>query len=497
MSEVFKNYIDGKWVEAVTGETFSRHNPANGELVGVYTSSNATDVDAAVAAAKNAFASWRLYPAPKRGEILFKVAHLLEQRKEEFAREMTEEMGKVLTEARGDVQEAIDMAYYMAGEGRRMFGQTTPSEMRNKFQMSIRKPHGVVGVITPWNFPMAIPSWKIFPAIVSGNTVVFKPASFTSRMGLRFVEVLEEAGVPGGVVNLVLGSGEKVGDPIVDHPDVSVITFTGSTESGVSVAVRAARRNKRVSLEMGGKNAVIVMDDADLELATEGILWSAFGTSGQRCTAASRVVVHRSVQDELSERLAARASKMSLGYGLDPSVDVGPVVSARQLQSINAYIGIGTGEGARLVTGGGIATTGVLEKGHFHEPTIFDNVGANMRIAQEEIFGPVTALIPVDSLDEAIETVNGVQYGLSASIFTQNVNNAFRAMQDVFTGILYVNAGTTGAEIHLPFGGTKGTGNGHREAGTAALDFFTEWQSLYIDYSGKLQRAQIDEVAID
>ena len=497
MSEVFKNYIDGTWVESVTGETFSRHNPANGELVGVYTSSNATDVDAAVAAAKKAFASWRLYPAPKRGEILFKVAHLLEQRKEEFAREMTEEMGKVLTEARGDVQEAIDMAYYMAGEGRRMFGQTTPSEMRNKFQMSIRKPHGVVGVITPWNFPMAIPSWKIFPAIVSGNTVVFKPASFTSRMGLRFVEVLEEAGVPGGVVNLVLGSGEKVGDPIVDHPDVSVITFTGSTESGVSVAVRAAHRNKRVSLEMGGKNAVIVMDDADLELATEGILWSAFGTSGQRCTAASRVVVHRSVQDELSERLAARASKMSLGYGLDPSVDVGPVVSARQLQSINTYIGIGTGEGARLVTGGGIATTGVLEKGHFHEPTIFDNVGANMRIAQEEIFGPVTALIPVDSLDEAIETVNGVQYGLSASIFTQNVNNAFRAMQDVFTGILYVNAGTTGAEIHLPFGGTKGTGNGHREAGTAALDFFTEWQSLYIDYSGKLQRAQIDEVAID
>ncbi len=497
MSEVFKNYIGGKWVESVSGETFDRQNPATGELVGMYTKSNGTDVDAAVAAAKKAFVSWRLYPAPKRGEILFKVAHLLEQRKEEFAREMTEEMGKVLTEARGDVQEAIDMAYYMAGEGRRMFGQTTPSEMRNKFQMSIRKPHGVVGVITPWNFPMAIPSWKIFPAIVSGNTVVFKPASFTSRMGLRFVEVLEEAGVPAGVVNLVLGSGEQVGDPIVDHPDVPVITFTGSTESGVDVAVRAARKNKRVSLEMGGKNAVIVMDDADLELATEGILWSAFGTSGQRCTAASRVVVHRSVQEKLSERLAARAAKMKLGDGLDPSVDVGPVVSARQLKSINSYVGIGRDEGARLVTGGGIAATGVLERGHFHEPTIFDNVKASMRIAQEEIFGPVTALIPVDSLDEAIDAVNGVQYGLSASIFTQDVNNAFRAMQDVFTGILYVNAGTTGAEIHLPFGGTTSTGNGHREAGTAALDFFTEWQSLYIDYSGKLQRAQIDEVAID
>jgi aldehyde dehydrogenase (NAD+) len=496
LSDLFKNYIAGEWVESSTGETFERRNPATGELVGTYTKSGPEDIERAVAAAKKAFASWRLFPAPKRGELLFKVAYLLDQRKEEFAREMTQEMGKVLTEARGDVQEAIDMAYYMAGEGRRMYGQTTPSEMRNKFQMSIRKPHGVCGIITPWNFPMAIPSWKIFPAIVTGNTVVFKPASFTSRMGLRFVEVLEEAGIPAGVVNLVLGDGKNVGDPLVEHPDVPVIGFTGSTESGVDVAVRAAKKNKRVSLEMGGKNAVIVMDDADLDLAVEGILWSAFGTSGQRCTAASRVVVHRSVQDELSERLAARASAMVLGDGLDPKVDVGPVVSKRQLESINNYVQIGAQEGARLVTGGNIASTGVLERGFFHEPTIFDNVAANMRIAQEEIFGPVTALIPVDSLDEAINVVNGVEYGLSASIFTQNVNNAFRAMQDVFTGILYVNAGTTGAEIHLPFGGTKATGNGHREAGTAALDFFTEWQSLYIDYSGKLQRAQIDEVAL-
>ncbi len=496
MSDLFKNYIAGEWVESVTCETFERRNPATGELVGTYTKSGPEDVDRAVAAAKKAFQSWRLYPAPKRGELLFKVAHILDQRKEEFAREMTEEMGKVIDEARGDVQEAIDMAYYMAGEGRRMFGQTTPSEMRNKFQMSVRKPLGVCGIITPWNFPMAIPSWKIFPAIVTGNTVVFKPASFTSRMGLRFVEVLEEAGIPAGVVNLVLGDGQNVGDPLIDHPDVPLIGFTGSTETGIDVSVRAARKNKRVSLEMGGKNAVIVMDDADLDLAVEGILWSAFGTSGQRCTAASRVVVHRSVQRELSERLAARARKMVLGDGLDPKVDVGPVVSKRQLESINEYVKIGASEGATLVTGGGIATTGVLEKGHFHEPTIFDNVKADMRIAQEEIFGPVVSLIPVDSLEEAIDVANGVQYGLSASIFTRNVNNAFRAMQDIFTGILYVNAGTTGAEIHLPFGGTKATGNGHREAGTAALDFFTEWQSLYIDYSGKLQRAQIDEVAL-
>jgi aldehyde dehydrogenase (NAD+) len=496
VSELFRNFIGGQWIESSTGETFSRNNPATGELVGTFTKSGPADVDRAVEAAKKAFASWRLFPAPKRGEILFAVARLLEERKEALAREMTEEMGKVLTEARGDVQEAIDMAYYMAGEGRRMWGQTTPSEMRNKFQMSVRKPHGVCGIITPWNFPMAIPSWKIFPAIVTGNTVVFKPASFTSRMGLRFVEILQEAGIPDGVVNLVLGDGAKVGDPIVEHPDVAVISFTGSTESGISVATRAAKLNKRVSLEMGGKNAVIVMDDADLDLATDGILWSAFGTSGQRCTAASRVVVHRAVQRELSERLAARAAAMKLGDGLDATVDVGPVVSERQLQTINSYIGVGTGEGATLVTGGKIVRDGALANGFFHEPTIFDNVKASMRVAQEEIFGPVTALIPVDSLDEAIDVVNGVQYGLSASIFTANVNNAFRAMQDVFTGILYINAGTTGAEIHLPFGGTKGTGNGHREAGTAALDFFTEWQSIYVDYSGKLQRAQIDAVEI-
>lgn len=496
MSDLFRNFIAGQWVESSTGETFTRNNPATGELIGAFTKSGPDDVDRAVAAAKKAFASWRLFPAPKRGELLFAVARLLEERKEALAREMTQEMGKVLTEARGDVQEAIDMAYYMAGEGRRMWGQTTPSEMRNKFQMSVRKPHGVAGIITPWNFPMAIPSWKIFPAIVTGNTVVFKPASFTSRMGLRFVEILQEAGIPDGVVNLVLGDGAKVGDPIVEHPDVSIISFTGSTESGIGVATRAAKLNKRVSLEMGGKNAVIVMDDADLDLATDGILWSAFGTSGQRCTAASRVVVHRAVQAELAERLAARASAMKLGDGLDVTVDVGPVVSDRQLQTINSYIGVGTGEGAQLVTGGKIVREGALANGFFHEPTIFNEVKASMRIAQEEIFGPVTALIPVDSLDEAIDVVNGVQYGLSASIFTGNVNNAFRAMQDVFTGILYINAGTTGAEIHLPFGGTKGTGNGHREAGTAALDFFTEWQSIYVDYSGKLQRAQIDAVEI-
>ena len=492
MSDLFNNYIGGKWVESVSGETFDRKNPATGDLVATYTKSTPADVDAAVAAAKEAFKSWRLYPAPKRGEILYKVANLLVERKEEFAREMTEEMGKVISEARGDVQEAIDMTFYMAGEGRRMYGQTTPSELQNKFNMSVRKPLGVAGIITPWNFPMAIPSWKIMPAIISGNTVVFKPASFTPRTAIRFVQILEEAGLPAGVVNLVMGGGADVGNAIVEHPDVPLISFTGSNDTGIDVATRGARLNKRISLELGGKNAVIVMDDANLDLATDGILWSAFGTSGQRCTAASRVVAHTSVQKELVDRLVARADTMRLGDGLDESVDIGPVVSANQLKSINDYIAIGRNEGARVAVGGGIASDGNLGRGHFHQPTIFDDVKAGMRVAQEEIFGPVTSVIPVESLDEAIDVVNGVKYGLSASIFTADVNRAFRAMQDIFTGILYVNAGTTGAEIHLPFGGTKGTGNGHREAGTVAMDFFTEWQSIYVDYSGKLQRAQID-----
>lgn len=494
MADEFRNFIGGKWVDSATGKTFERRNPATGEIAGVFTESDFRDVDAAVAAASKAFASWRLYPAPKRGEILFKAARILEERKESYAREMTEEMGKVLDETRGDIQEAIDMTFYMAGEGRRMFGQTTPSEMRSKFQMSVRKPHGVVGLITPWNFPMAIPSWKMMPAVVAGNTVVIKPATFTPKLTIRLVEVLEEAGLPEGVVNVVLGSGGAVGEPILHHPGVPVISFTGSTETGKAVAVAAARQNKRLTLEMGGKNAVIVMDDADLDLAVEGILWGAFGTTGQRCTATSRVVVHRAVQADLAERLADRAGKLSLGNGLNDGVQVGPLVSAGQLKTVHDYIEVGLKDGADLIAGGEIAAEGDLSLGHFHQPTVFDNVTPSMRIAQEEIFGPVVSLIPVDGLDQAIDVVNGVEYGLSAAIFTQNVHNAFRAMQDIFTGILYVNAGTTGAEIHLPFGGTKGTGNGHREAGTAAIDFYTEWQSIYVDYSGKLQRAQIDPV---
>ena len=488
----FQNYVGGEWVDAAGGETFESLVPATGDAIGEFPRSTPEDVDRAVAAAKDAYEGWRLTPAPKRAEVLYRFANLLVEHKDHLADLMSREMGKVMVEAAGDVQEAIDMTLYMAGEGRRMFGQTTPSELPNKFQMSVRMPIGVVGVITPWNFPIAIPSWKIAPALVCGNTVVFKPAEDTPLLAERFVELLEESGLPPGVVNVVHGFGEEVGEAIVKHPDVPVITFTGSRETGVRVTHTAADQLKLVHLELGGKNAIVVMDDADLELAVDGIVWSAFGTSGQRCTAASRIVVHDQVYDELQQRLVAAAERMQLGPGWEPDTDLGPVINRASIEKIHAYTEIGKDEGATLLTGGEVATGNGLDKGFYYRPTIFGDVDPGMRIAQEEIFGPTTALIRVKDFDEAARAVNGVKYGLSSAIFTQDVNRAFRAMRDLNTGITYVNAGTTGAEVHLPFGGTKDTGNGHREAGQAALDVFTEWKAIYVDYSGKLQRAQID-----
>ena len=488
----FKNFIGGEWVDAASGETFESTSPATGEPIGTFPKSGPEDVDRAVEAAKRAYEDWRLTPAPARGEILYRFGQLVREHKDELALLMSREMGKVLAEAGGDVQEAIDMSFYMAGEGRRLFGHTTPSELRDKFNMSVRMPIGVVGVITPWNFPIAIPAWKIAPALVCGNTVVFKPATDTPALGERFVELLVEAGVPAGVVNVVHGGGRDVGEPLVRHPDVPVITLTGSRDTGVAVLKAAADNLKRVHLELGGKNAVIVMDDADLDLAAEGILWSAFGTSGQRCTAASRVVVHERVYDALRSRLVAAAEAMRLGPGWEAGTDVGPVINGAALEKIHSYTGVGRDEGATLLTGGEIATGNGLERGFYYRPTIFGDVEPGMRIAQEEIFGPTTALIPVKDYDEAIGVANGIRFGLSSSIFTGDVNRAFRAMRDLETGITYVNAGTIGAEVHLPFGGTKETGNGHREAGQAALDVFTEWKSLYVDYSGRLQKAQID-----
>jgi len=476
----------------VAAETFESTSPANGEVLATFPSSGKEDVERAVATAKAAFEEWRLVPAPKRGEILFRFAQLLEREKPALTELMTREMGKVKAEAGGDVQEAIDMTYYMAGEGRRLWGQTTPSELQNKFNMSVRAPVGVVGAITPWNFPIAIPSWKLAPALVCGNTVVLKPAEDTPLLAQRFVDLFAEAGLPDGVVNIVHGYGETAGDALVRHPDVPVITFTGSRETGVIVTKAAADHLKHVHLELGGKNAIIVLDDADIDLAVEGIVWSAFGTSGQRCTAASRVVAQAGIYEELQKRLVARAESMRLGPGWDDETDLGPVINQAAIEKIHSYTKIGRDEGAKLLTGGEIASDGDLAKGFFYRPTIFADVDAGMRIAQEEIFGPTTALIKVADFDEAIRVANGIRYGLSSSIFTQDVNKAFRAMRDLQAGITYINAGTTGAEVHLPFGGTKDTGNGHREAGQAALDVFTEWKSIYVDYSGRLQRAQID-----
>ncbi len=473
-------------------ETFESTSPATGEVLGTFPKSDAADVERAVETARAAFETWRLVPAPRRGEILYRFAQILEREKAALTDLMTHEMGKVKAEAGGDVQEAIDMTYYMAGEGRRLWGQTTPSELPDKFNMSVRVPIGVVGAITPWNFPIAIPSWKLAPALICGNTVVLKPAEDTPLLADRFVELFDEAGLPAGVVNIVHGYGETAGEALVRHPNVPVITFTGSRETGVAVTKAAADRLKHVHLELGGKNAIIVLDDADLDLAVEGIVWSAFGTSGQRCTAASRVIAHETIYDALQSRLVARAESMRLGPGWEDDTDVGPVINRAAIEKIHSYTKIGQDEGARLLTGGEIATEGDLDKGFFYRPTIFGDVEAGMRIAQEEIFGPTTALIKVGDFDEAIRVANGIRFGLSSSIFTRDVNKAFRAMRDLQTGITYINAGTTGAEVHLPFGGTKDTGNGHREAGQTALDVFTEWKSIYVDYSGRLQRAQID-----
>jgi alpha-ketoglutaric semialdehyde dehydrogenase len=488
----YSNYIDGRWAPSESGRTFESLDPATGATVGVVAKSSPGDVNRAVDAAVGAFQRWRLVPAPKRGEILFRVGQLLQERKEVLSQLVTREMGKVIAEARGDVQEAIDMTFYMAGEGRRLFGHTVPSELPDKMAISFRDPVGVVAAITPWNFPIAIPSWKLTAALICGNTVIFKPASDTPVLAAELVRLYEEAGLPPGVLNFVTGSGSEVGDTLVNHPGVDVVSLTGSTETGRSVLTQTSSRLKRVSLEMGGKNAIMVMEDADLDLAVDGILWSAFGTTGQRCTAASRVIVRRTVERLLLEKLEARAGRMRLGRGLDPTTDVGPVINARQLQKIHEYTQIGLQEGARLVTGGEIARQGELANGNFYPPTIFAGVKPEMRIAQEEIFGPTVAVIPVDTLEEAIQVNNGTRFGLSSSIYTRDVNKAFRAMRDVTTGVMYVNAGTIGAEVQLPFGGTRGTGNGHREAAWTAQDVFTEWKSVFVDYSGKLQRAQID-----
>ncbi len=493
MAKKFRNFINGKWVDAKAGQTFENRNPANwNEVVGIFPKSGKEDVNEAVKAAHKAFESWRLTPAPKRGDILRKVGDIMVAKKEELARQMTKEMGKVLAETRGDVQEGIDTAYYAGTEGRRLFGHTVPSELSNKFNMAIRVPIGVAGIVTPWNFPMAIPTWKIFPALLCGNTIVFKPASDTPATATSLVEILIEAGVPEGVVNIVHGGGGEVGNAIVGHPDVDLVSFTGSTGVGKRISAMASETLKRVSLELGGKNAQIVMPDADMELALEGVLWGAFGTTGQRCTATSRLILHEKIHDEFVKMLVKRVENLKLGDGLKKGVDVGPCVNEDQRKTVQSYVDIGLEQGAKLVAGGEIPRDSNLNKGWFYKPTVFTNVKPDHRIAKEEIFGPVLSVLKAKSLDDSIQILNDTIYGLSSSLYTRDVNGAFRAIRDIKAGITYINAPTIGAEAHMPFGGVKQTGNGHREGGWAVYDFFSEWKTIYIDYSGGLQRAQID-----
>ncbi len=493
LKKPYLNFIGGVWKKSSTDRIFVNVNPANtDDVVGVFPYSGKQDVDQAVMSAEKAFDQWRKMPAPKRGEILFRSGQLLEKQKEALAKLMTREMGKPLRETRGDVQEAIDTAYYIAGEGRRLLGQTTTSELPNKLAMTVRMPIGVCGIITPWNFPIAVPSWKIYPALICGNTMVFKPAEDTPASACMFVEILEKAGVPKGVINLVHG-GPSTGELIVHHPKTRLISFTGSSEVGSIIGEACGRMIKNCSMEMGGKNAQIVMDDADLDLAIEGAVWGAFGTTGQRCTATSRIIVHKDIYETFKRRLVKRAKTLRLGDGLNEKIDVGPLINKSQHQKVKAYMGVAKQDGAKLELGGGIPRGAGYKKGYFFEPTIFSEVTPNMRIAQEEIFGPVTALIRIKNLDEAVKVLNSTDYGLSSSIFTRDINKAMVAVRDIEAGLTYVNGPTIGAEVHLPFGGVKKTGNGHREAGSTVLDIFTEWKSVFVDYSGKLQKAQMDE----
>lgn len=490
--ENFKNYINGEWVPAVSGKTFLNYNPANLEdIIGEFALSDKEDVNNAVVAARKAYESWRLIPAPKRGDMMRKVGDIFNRRKKELAQIMTREMGKPTFETEGDVQEAIDTAYYAASETRRLFGNTVPSEMNNKMNLSFRVPIGVVGVITAWNFPIAVPSWKILPAIAAGNTVVFKPSKDAPHSGVIFAEIMEEAGFPKGVFNVLLGKG-SMGDHIVHHPDVNVIGFTGSTEIGTDIAEVCGKLNKKCSLEMGGKNAQIVMDDANLELALEGALWGAFGTTGQRCTATSRLIVHKAVYDKFLGMLKERAEKLKIGPGLVQGTDMGPVIHLKSLENCERIVKVAVKEGGRLVTGGHRVTQNNLDKGCFFEPTIIADVDETHTIFNEEVFGPVLCVAKADSFEHALMLINHSEYGLSGSIYTKDVNNAWTAAREIQTGICYINAPTIGAEAHMPFGGVKGTGNGHREGGWTAFDIFTEWKTVYFDYSDKLQRAQID-----
>jgi alpha-ketoglutaric semialdehyde dehydrogenase len=492
MTTAHHNFIDGEWVPSASGRTFASTNPARpDEIVGEFARSDAADVDRAVRAARVAQHEWRRVPAPRRGEIVGRAARLLEERKPELAELITREMGKMLVDSGYDVQGAITSAAYMSGEGWRMFGATAPSSLPNRMAFTRREPVGVVGIVTPWNLPVLMPAWKLFPALVCGNTVVVKPAEDTPRCAVELFGVLEEAGVPAGVANLVTGFGDEAGSPLVTHDDVDMISFTGSRDVGRRIARDAGEQLKHVSLEMGGKNALVVLEDADIDAVVEGILWGGFSTSGQRCTATSRVVIDASIADVVVERVTERVETLRLGNGLDPDADLGPLINERQLERVHSYTEIGVQEGAKLLTGG--HRVDMDGGGWFYAPTLFDHVDPDMRVAQEEIFGPTVTVIRVNGYEEAIRVANGTRYGLSAAVYSQRADRALSAVTDLEAGLMYMNAPTIGSEIHLPFGGMKDTGNGHRESGTAAIEQFTELKTVFLDHSGQLQRAGIDD----
>ena len=479
-----KNYIGGKWVESVTGKTYPVHNPAHtDQVVGEFQTSGAEDTLTAVAAAKEGLVTWTNTPAPARANIIYKALEILGRRAEELAETITIEEGKPISDARGEVKRAMAIMEYAAGEGRRMFGYTTPSELPDTVAYTVRRPLGVVGIITPWNFPLAIPAWKIAPALICGNALVFKPASATPLSAVKLMEIFEEAGLPAGVLNLVTGPGGQVGTALVESPDVKGISFTGSTEIGTELYSESAKRLKKVQAEMGGKNAVIVLSDADMDKAMNGIVQGAFGSTGQRCTATSRVIVEEDVYDRFMTELIERTSKLIIGDGLDASMDIAPLASQNQKDKVLEYIGIGTEEGAELAFGGRNMTGGEFDEGYYVEPTVFTGVTPDMRIAQEEIFGPVLTVFKAKDLKEAIGIANSVEFGLSSSVYTKDITKAYEYINTVETGMVHVNASTLGGEVHLPFGGLNSSGVGQREQGTAAVDFFSEVITVYIDHS--------------
>ncbi|MDM7922127.1 MAG: aldehyde dehydrogenase family protein [Pyrinomonadaceae bacterium] len=490
--EIYRSFINGEWIESQSGKTVPNINPAVvNDTVGTVQIASRDEARRAVEAAYNAFREWKRTPAPARGRIIARAARLMEERKEELARAITREEGKTLPESRGELSRAINVVEFCAGESRRLVGETIPSELPANFAYTVKEPHGVVACITPWNFPVAIPAWKIAPALVAGNTVVFKPATLTPMTAVLLTKVFNEAGLPPGVLNLVLGSGSEAGDEILNHPAVKAVSFTGSTETGLKIYAQVAPRGVKVQAEMGGKNPVVVLEDCDMQLAVESTAQGAFGSTGQRCTATSRAIVVDSVADQFVEKIVERAKSFRLGPGDDAETHIGPSVDEGQFKTVLKYIDIGREDGAELLCGGKRAEGDGLENGWFVEPTVFDRVTTDMRIAQEEIFGPVLSVIRVKDFEEAMTIANDSEYGLSSSIFTNDANTIYRFVDEIETGITHVNSPTTGGEAHIPFGGVKNTGLGAREQGSTALDFYTELKVVYVDYTGRKREGNL------